>query len=106
MICVAVNAFVSIRWDSKGYFKPNFDRGGEPFAIPMPPPNVTGSLHMGHAMFVTLEVRLGSVLFFFFFVPSVSAIHILVSISLIYITFVEDGPLGGNLYDWEVLNEI
>lgn len=24
--------------------------------IPMPPPNVTGSLHMGHAMFVTLEV--------------------------------------------------
>ncbi|KAK1311491.1 Valine--tRNA ligase [Acorus calamus] len=42
-------------WESQGYFKPNFDRGGDPFVIPMPPPNVTGSLHMGHAMFVTLE---------------------------------------------------
>ncbi|CAN8300180.1 unnamed protein product [Cochlearia groenlandica] len=42
-------------WESQGYFKPRFDRGGSPFVIPMPPPNVTGSLHMGHAMFVTLE---------------------------------------------------
>ncbi|XP_057525188.1 valine--tRNA ligase, chloroplastic/mitochondrial 2 isoform X1 [Amaranthus tricolor] len=42
-------------WESQGYFKPNLDRGGESFVIPMPPPNVTGSLHMGHAMFVTLE---------------------------------------------------
>lgn len=42
-------------WESQGYFKPNLDRGGDPFVIPMPPPNVTGSLHMGHAMFVTLE---------------------------------------------------
>ena len=45
-----------VRWESQGYFKPNLDRGGESFVIPMPPPNVTGSLHMGHAMFVTLEV--------------------------------------------------
>ncbi|KAA8530663.1 hypothetical protein F0562_005403 [Nyssa sinensis] len=42
-------------WESQGYFKPNFDRGNDPFVISMPPPNVTGSLHMGHAMFVTLE---------------------------------------------------
>ncbi|OAY68306.1 Valine--tRNA ligase, chloroplastic/mitochondrial 2 [Ananas comosus] len=42
-------------WESQGFFKPSFDRGGDPFVIPMPPPNVTGSLHMGHAMFVTLE---------------------------------------------------
>ncbi|CAL5091301.1 unnamed protein product [Urochloa decumbens] len=42
-------------WESQGFFKPNFDRGGDPFVVPMPPPNVTGSLHMGHAMFVTLE---------------------------------------------------
>lgn len=42
-------------WESQGYFKPNLDRGGDPFIISMPPPNVTGSLHMGHAMFVTLE---------------------------------------------------
>ncbi|PIA59793.1 hypothetical protein AQUCO_00400587v1 [Aquilegia coerulea] len=42
-------------WDSQGYFKPKIDQGGDPFVISMPPPNVTGSLHMGHAMFVTLE---------------------------------------------------
>lgn len=44
------------RWESQGFFEPNFERGGDPFVVPMPPPNVTGSLHMGHAMFVTLEV--------------------------------------------------
>ncbi|KAI4367006.1 hypothetical protein MLD38_022794 [Melastoma candidum] len=38
-----------------GYFKLNLDSGTDPFVIPMPPPNVTGSLHMGHAMFLTLE---------------------------------------------------
>ncbi|XP_042943361.1 valine--tRNA ligase, chloroplastic/mitochondrial 2 isoform X2 [Carya illinoinensis] len=42
-------------WESQGYFRPNFDQGSDPFVISMPPPNVTGSLHMGHAMFVTLE---------------------------------------------------
>ncbi|KAI5339549.1 hypothetical protein L3X38_018821 [Prunus dulcis] len=42
-------------WESQGYFRPNLDRGSDPFVISMPPPNVTGSLHMGHAMFVTLE---------------------------------------------------
>ncbi|KAL5544442.1 hypothetical protein UlMin_008226 [Ulmus minor] len=42
-------------WESQGYFRPNFDRGSDSFVISMPPPNVTGSLHMGHAMFVTLE---------------------------------------------------
>jgi valyl-tRNA synthetase len=47
---------LDIRWESQGYFRPNFDRGSNPFVILMPPPNVTGSLHMGHAMFVTLEV--------------------------------------------------
>ncbi|CAI9298489.1 unnamed protein product [Lactuca saligna] len=43
-------------WDSQGHFKPNFDKGYEPFVVTMQPPNVTGSLHMRHAMFVTLEV--------------------------------------------------
>ncbi|XP_062165988.1 valine--tRNA ligase, chloroplastic/mitochondrial 2 isoform X2 [Alnus glutinosa] len=42
-------------WESQGFFRPKFDRGSDPFVISMPPPNVTGSLHMGHAMFVTLE---------------------------------------------------
>jgi valyl-tRNA synthetase len=42
-------------WESQGYFKPNEDAPGQPFTISMPPPNVTGKLHMGHAMFVTLQ---------------------------------------------------
>jgi len=33
-------------WESKGYFKPSGD--GDPYSIVIPPPNVTGSLHMGH----------------------------------------------------------
>lgn len=34
---------------------PDESASGDPFAMPMPPPNVTGRLHMGHAMFVTLQ---------------------------------------------------
>ena len=42
-------------WEQSGYFKPAPDNGKECFVISMPPPNVTGKLHMGHAMFVALE---------------------------------------------------
>jgi valyl-tRNA synthetase len=42
-------------WDSQGHFKPSEESGREPFVIIMPPPNVTGALHMGHALFVTVE---------------------------------------------------
>ena len=42
-------------WESKGYFEPAKDNGKKPYVIPMPPPNVTGYLHMGHAMFVALQ---------------------------------------------------
>jgi isoleucyl-tRNA synthetase len=38
-------------WESSGYFKPAPDNNKKPFVLPMPPPNVTGYLHMGHAMF-------------------------------------------------------
>jgi valyl-tRNA synthetase len=41
-------------WHSGGYFKP-VDRGRGPFVVIMPPPNVTGELHMGHALFSTVE---------------------------------------------------
>ena len=47
------------RWESNGYFKPDPEAAGEPYVISMPPPNVTGKLHMGHAMFATLQVRGG-----------------------------------------------
>ncbi|STE60279.1 valyl-tRNA synthetase [Escherichia coli] len=36
-------------WEKQGYFKPNGDESQESFCIMIPPPNVTGSLHMGHA---------------------------------------------------------
>ncbi|HQN68790.1 MAG TPA: valine--tRNA ligase, partial [Anaerolineaceae bacterium] len=49
-------------WEEKGYFKPTndpnlpgHDPNIEPFVIVIPPPNVTGALHLGHPMFVTIE---------------------------------------------------
>ena len=42
-------------WESCDFFKPNDDSNRKPFTLSMPPPNVTGELHMGHAMFVTIE---------------------------------------------------
>ena len=50
-------------WEKSGYFKPTGHQEDEKqcFIIPMPPPNVTGRLHMGHAMFVTLEEIMASV---------------------------------------------
>ena len=37
-------------WEEKKYFKPSMDKTKEPYCIVMPPPNVTGKLHMGHAL--------------------------------------------------------
>ncbi|MDX1421371.1 MAG: class I tRNA ligase family protein, partial [Rubricoccaceae bacterium] len=37
-------------WEEGGFFRADADSGKEPFVIPMPPPNVTGRLHMGHAL--------------------------------------------------------
>jgi valyl-tRNA synthetase len=49
-------------WEAGGYFKPwndpnnpDFDPSVEPFVIAIPPPNVTGELHIGHPMFISLE---------------------------------------------------
>ena len=42
-------------WEQEGYFHADEDSDREPFTIVIPPPNVTGSLHMGHALFVTLQ---------------------------------------------------
>ncbi|MFC2047072.1 valine--tRNA ligase [Chloroflexota bacterium] len=42
-------------WLEKGYFKPEIDSEKKPFVIIMPPPNVTGELHLGHALTATLE---------------------------------------------------
>ena len=46
-------------WESSGCFQPkaknNNPKEEEPYVLPMPPPNVTGRLHMGHAIFVALQ---------------------------------------------------
>lgn len=42
-------------WESKGYFTPKIDAARKPFVIVIPPPNITGELHHGHAMFITFE---------------------------------------------------
>ncbi|MBN1120964.1 MAG: valine--tRNA ligase [Anaerolineae bacterium] len=43
-------------WWDNGWFKPEVaDEGADPYVISIPPPNVTGALHQGHALFVTLE---------------------------------------------------
>ena len=42
-------------WEKKGYFKPNMDKTKESYCIMMPPPNVTGKLHMGHALDDTIQ---------------------------------------------------
>ena len=43
------------KWEEKGYFKPSMDKTKEAFCIMMPPPNVTGKLHMGHALDGTIQ---------------------------------------------------
>ncbi len=42
-------------WCEKGYFTPTVDKSKKPFTIVMPPPNITGQLHMGHALDNTLQ---------------------------------------------------
>ena len=42
-------------WEKNGYFKPHIDPKKKPFVISIPPPNVTGELHHGHAMFLAYE---------------------------------------------------
>ncbi|MGB9668990.1 MAG: valine--tRNA ligase, partial [Anaerolineales bacterium] len=49
-------------WEKQGYFQPwndpnkaDFNPNIKPFVISIPPPNVTGELHLGHAMFVSVE---------------------------------------------------
>lgn len=42
-------------WEKSGAFTPEIDPNRTPFVISMPPPNVTGKLHIGHALFITLQ---------------------------------------------------
>jgi valyl-tRNA synthetase len=56
----AVEAAWYAWWEKQGYFAPRMGDDGAPkgksaFVIPAPPPNVTGSLHLGHALTVALQ---------------------------------------------------
>ncbi|KAB3529874.1 valine--tRNA ligase [Alkaliphilus serpentinus] len=42
-------------WEEKGYFRPKVDPNKKPYSIVLPPPNITGQLHMGHALDHTLQ---------------------------------------------------
>lgn len=47
-------------WDAQGFFRPQMTPEGTPkpegtFVMPFPPPNVTGSLHIGHALTVAIQ---------------------------------------------------
>ena len=42
-------------WNEEGYFRAEVDKDKKPYTIMMPPPNVTGSLHMGHALNNTIQ---------------------------------------------------
>ena len=42
-------------WEKEVYFKPSMDKTKEAYCIMMPPPNVTGKLHMGHALDGTIQ---------------------------------------------------
>jgi valyl-tRNA synthetase len=58
----STEARIYAMWEAGGYFrpsndpnKPDFDPERKPFVISIPPPNVTGELHLGHVMFVAME---------------------------------------------------
>ncbi|WP_314943231.1 valine--tRNA ligase [Abiotrophia defectiva] len=51
----AIEAGKYEEWLERGVFKPSEDPEAEPYSIVIPPPNVTGKLHLGHAWDVTLQ---------------------------------------------------
>jgi valyl-tRNA synthetase len=44
------------QWEKEGYFTPKIEKAKKPYSITLPPPNVTGSLHAGHAMMVVQDI--------------------------------------------------
>ncbi len=51
----AAESRIYAAWEASGAFAPSHTGGGAPFCIMLPPPNVTGSLHMGHALDHTIQ---------------------------------------------------
>jgi valyl-tRNA synthetase len=55
----AIEATIYTFWQSEGFFAPQDDRARDPFVITTPPPNVTGELHMGHALCYLVQDIIG-----------------------------------------------
>ncbi|MDP3093924.1 MAG: valine--tRNA ligase [bacterium] len=51
-----VEGKISRLWEKGGFFKGKIVKGKKPFVITLPPPNVTGNLHAGHAMYVVEDI--------------------------------------------------
>ena len=51
----AVEGPLFASWQARGYFSAEMVEGVEPYSVVIPPPNVTGSLHMGHALNNTIQ---------------------------------------------------
>ena len=49
-----IEAYWGPEWEKRGHAKPHFAQGSKDFSIQLPPPNVTGTLHMGHAFNQTI----------------------------------------------------
>ncbi len=53
-----IEAKISRLWEKGGFFKGKIVKGKKPFVITLPPPNVTGNLHAGHAMYVVEDIMI------------------------------------------------
>src|SRR5262245_38046601 len=51
----AVEEATYTRWEQSGAFTPDVESDAQPYTVIMPPPNLTGELHLGHAMMDTVE---------------------------------------------------
>ncbi|MBU1127304.1 class I tRNA ligase family protein, partial [Patescibacteria group bacterium] len=43
-------------WEKEGFFTPKIDKNKRPYVITLPPPNVTGELHLGHALYAIEDI--------------------------------------------------
>ena len=75
-------------WEGSGSFRPEVNPDGEPFSIVIPPPNVTGALHMGHALNNTVVACLVAYLLLLHLTSLLSRI---VSMALAVVWFVTIG---------------
>ena len=97
-------------WEEKGYFSPwnapnkeGFDPNIKPFVISIPPPNVTGELHLGHALFVSMEDLLARSDIVSLHLPGIPETYCLVNDE--FLTRMKSGAVLVNTARGELLDE-